>query len=147
MSHFVGFDVEKCSASGLPTRKRVTMQLRKGESKFEQAAAGKQPAVIAKFEDIGTHETKFGDRAQCRIVYVLAECVTASLHEKSKLTAVLTQILGSVPDEFDSDALIGKQVVLNLGTVVKDGQERVRLYGVEAATEGQNVQIPGVTVN
>lgn len=134
------------------------MQLRKGESKFEQATAGKQPAVIGKFEDIGTQETKFGDRAQCRIVYVLAECdssgrqkrisqtVTASLHEKSKLTAVLTQILGSVPDEFDSDLLIGKQVVLNLGTVIKDGQERVRLYGVEAAPEGQNVQIPGVTV-
>lgn len=103
------------------------MQLRKGESKFEQATAGKQPAVIAKFEDIGTHETKFGDRAQCRITYVLAECdgsgrqkrlcqtLTASLHEKSKLSAVLTQILGSVPDEFDSDVLIGKQVVLSLG--------------------------------
>ena len=30
------------------------MQLKKGESKFEQASAGKQPAVIAKFEDIGT---------------------------------------------------------------------------------------------
>ena len=134
------------------------MQLRKGESKFEQATAGKQPAVIAKFEDIGTHETKFGDRAQCRIVYVLAECdcsgwqkrisqtLTASLHEKSKLTAVLTQILGSVPDEFDSDVLIGKQVVLNLGTVLTDGQERVRLYGVEAAPENQLVQIPGVAV-
>jgi hypothetical protein len=128
------------------------MQLKKGESKFEQATAGKQAAVIAKFEDIGTQETKFGDRSQCRIVYVLAECdssgrqkrisqtLTASLHEKSKLTAVLTQILGSVPDEFDSETLIGKQVVLNLGTVVKDGQERARLYGVEAAPEGQNVQ-------
>jgi hypothetical protein len=87
-------------------------------------------------------------------VYVLAECdssgrqkrvsqtLTASLHEKSKLTAVLAQILGTVPDEFDSEVLIGKQVVLNLGTVTKDGQERVRLYGVEAAAEGQNVQIP-----
>jgi hypothetical protein len=128
------------------------MQLKKGESKFEQVTAGKQPAVIAKFEDIGTQETKFGDRAQCRIVYVLAECdssgrqkrisqtLTASLHEKSKLTAVLTQILGSVPDEFDSETLIGRQVVLNLGTVVRDGRERVRLYGVEAAPEGQNVQ-------
>ena len=131
------------------------MQLKKGESKFEQATAGKHGAVIAKFEDLGTQDTKFGDRAQCRIVYVLAECdssgrqkrisqtLTASLHEKSKLTAVLTKILGSVPDEFDSEMLIGKQVTLNLGTVVKDGQERVRLYGVEAAPEGQNVQIPG----
>ena len=128
------------------------MQLKKGESKFEQAKAGKQAAVIAKFEDIGIQDTKFGDRAQCRIVYVLAECdstgrqkrisqtLTASLHEKSKLTAVLTQILGSVPDEFDSELLIGKQVVLSLGTVVKDGTERVRLYGVEAAPESQNVQ-------
>jgi len=128
------------------------MQLKKGESKFEQATAGKQAAVIAKFEDLGVQDTKFGDRAQCRIVYVLAECdssgrqkrisqtLTASLHEKSKLTAVLTQILGSVPDEFDSEVLIGKQVVLTLGTVVKDGTERVRLYGVEAAPEGQNVQ-------
>jgi len=134
------------------------MQLKKGESRYEQATAGKQAAVIAKFEDIGTQETKFGDRAQCRIVYVLAECdssgrqkfisqtLTASLHEKSKLTAVLTQILGRVPDEFDSDVLIGKQVVLTLGTVIKDGQERVRLYGVEAAPEGQNVHVPGVTV-
>lgn len=131
------------------------MQLRKGESKFEQATAGKQAAVVARFEDIGTQETKFGDRAQCRIVYVLAELdsngrqkrisqtLTASLHEKSKLTALLTQILGSVPDEFDSEALIGKQVVLNLGTVVKDGAERVRLYSVESAPAGQNVQIPG----
>jgi len=128
------------------------MQLKKGETKFEQATAGKQAAVIAKFEDIGVQDTKFGDRAQCRIVYVLAECdssgrqkrisqtLTASLHEKSKLTAVLTQILGSVPDEFDSEVLIGKQVVLTLGTVVKDNTERVRLYGVEAAPEGQNVQ-------
>ena len=111
--------------------------------------------MIAKFEDIGTHETKFGDRAQCRITYVLAECdsngrqkrlcqtLTASLHEKSKLSAVLAQILGSVPDVFDSDVLIGKQVVLNLGTVIKAGQERVRLYGVESAPEGQNVEIPG----
>lgn len=109
------------------------MQLKKGESKFEQATAGKRAAVIAKFEDIGTQETKFGDRAQCRIVCVLAECdssgrqkrisqtLTASLHEKSKLTALLNQILGSVPDEFDSDVLIGHQVVLNLGTVIKDG--------------------------
>ena len=131
------------------------MQLKKGESKFEQAKAGKQAAVIAKFEDIGTHETKYGERSQCRIVYVLAECdsngrqkrishtLTASLHEKSKLSAVLTQILGSVPDEFDSDILIGKQVVLTLGTVIKDGQERVRLYGVEPAPESQNVHIPG----
>lgn len=131
------------------------MQLRKGESKFEQATAGKQPAVVARFEDIGTQETKFGDRAQCRIVYVLAELdsngrqkrmsqtLTASLHEKSKLSALLTQILGSVPDEFNSELLIGKQVVLNLGTVVKDGAERVRLYGVEPAPAGQNVQIPG----
>jgi hypothetical protein len=128
------------------------MQLRKGESKFEQATAGKQAGVIAKFEDIGVQETKFGDRAQCRIVYVLAECdssgrqkrisqtLTASLHEKSKLTAVLTQILGSVPEEFDSEVLIGRQVVLTLGTVVKDGTERVRLYGVDAAPDGQNVQ-------
>ncbi|HLM81157.1 MAG TPA: hypothetical protein VK302_11045 [Terriglobales bacterium] len=128
------------------------MQLKKGESKYEQADAGKQPAVIAKFEDIGTQETKFGDRAQCRIVYVLAECdssgrqkrisqtLTASLHEKSKLSAVLTKILGTVPDEFDSQVLIGKQVVLTFGTVVKDGQERTRLYDVEAAPEGQNVQ-------
>ena len=132
------------------------MQLKKGESKFEQVSAGKQSAVIAKFEDIGMQETKFGDRAQCRIVYVLAEVdtngrqkrisqtLTASLHEKSKLSALLSQILGNVPDEFDSDALIGKQVVLTLGTVIKDGQERVRLYGVEAASEGQSVQIPGV---
>jgi hypothetical protein len=131
------------------------MQLKKGESKFEQARAGKQAAVIAKFEDIGTHETKYGERAQCRIVYVLAECdsngrqkrvsqtLTASLHEKSKLSAVLTQILGTVPDEFDSNILIGRQVILNLGTVVKDGLERVRLYGVEPAAEGQSVQIPG----
>src|SRR5262249_7946841 len=108
----------------------------------------------AKFEDIGTHETKYGERAQCRIVYVLAECdsngrqkrisqtLTASLHEKSKLSAVITQILGTVPDQFDSDVLIGKQVVLKLVTVVKDGQERVRMYGVEAALEGQNVQVP-----
>jgi hypothetical protein len=130
------------------------MQLRKGESKFEQATAGKQAAVIARFEDIGTQETKFGDRAQCRIVYVLAELdsngrqkrisqtLTASLHEKSKLSELLTQIHGSVPDEFDSEALIGKQVVLNLGTVVKDGAERVRLYRVEVAPEAQNVQIP-----
>ncbi len=100
------------------------MQLKKGESKFEQPTAGKQAAVIARFEDIGTQETKFGDRAQCRIVYVLAELdtngrqkrisqtLTASLHEKSKLTAVLTQILGNVPDAFDSDALIGKQDAL-----------------------------------
>jgi len=72
----------------------------------------------------------------------ISQTLTASLHEKSKLTAVLTQILGSVPDEFDSDTLIGKQVVLNLGTVIKDGQERVRLYGVEPAPEGQKVQIP-----
>jgi hypothetical protein len=130
------------------------MQLKKGESKFEQATAGKQAAVVAKFEDIGVQDTKFGDRAQCRIVYVLAECdssgrqkrisqtLTASLHEKSKLTALLIKILGSVPDEFDSDVLIGKQVVLSLGTVIKDGQERVRLYGVEAAAEDQNVHIP-----
>jgi hypothetical protein len=128
--------------------------LKKGESKFEQAAAGTQPAVIAKFEDIGVQETKFGERAQCRIVYVLAECdsngrqkrisqtLTASLHEKSKLTAVLTKILGSVPDEFDSDLLIGKQVVLTLGTVIKDGQERVRLYNVDSAPDSQNVQVP-----
>src|SRR5215470_3029282 len=113
------------------------MQLKKGESKFEQVSAGKQAAVIAKFEDIGVEETKFGERSQCRIVYVLAECdsagrqkrisqtLTASLHEKSKLSAVLAQILGDVPDEFDSDLLIGKQVVLNLGTVVKEGRERV----------------------
>lgn len=130
------------------------MQLKKGESKFEQVSAGKQAAVIAKFEDIGVQETKFGERSQCRIVYVLAECdsngrqkrisqtLTASLHEKSKLSAVLTQILGNVPDEFDSDILIGRQVVLTLGTVVKDGRERVRLYGVEAAPTGQNVQVP-----
>lgn len=131
------------------------MKLKKGESKFEQANAGKQPAVISRFEDIGTQETKFGDKAQCRITYVLAEVdsngrqkrmnqtLTASLNEKSKLTAVLTAILGSVPDEFDSEMLIGKQVVLTLGTVIKDGAERVRLYGVEAAPDGQNVQIPG----
>jgi hypothetical protein len=131
------------------------MQLKKGESKFEVASAGRHPAVIAKFEDIGVQETKFGDRAQCRIVYVLAECdsngrqkrvsqvLTASLHEKSRLTALLTQILGTVPDEFDSEVLIGRQVVLNLGSVTQDGQERVRLYGVEAAADGQNVQIPG----
>jgi hypothetical protein len=74
--------------------------------------------------------------------------LTASLHEKSKLSAVLTQILGTVPDEFDSQVLIGKQVVLTLGTVTKDGKERVRLYGVEAAPEGQNVQVPqgGISV-
>lgn len=131
------------------------MQLKKGESKFEQVSAGKQAAVIAKFEDIGMQETKFGDRAQCRIVYVLAEVdsnlrqkrisqtLTASLHEKSKLSGLLTRILGNVPDEFDSGVLIGKQVVLTLGTVIKDGQERVRLYGVEPAPEGQSVQIPG----
>jgi hypothetical protein len=130
------------------------MQLKKGESKFEQVSAGKQAAVVAKFEDIGMQETKFGDRAQCRIVYVLAECdsngrqkrisqtLTASLHEKSKLSAVLNQVLGNVPDEFDSDTLIGKQVVLNLGTVMNGGHERVRLYGVEAAPQGQQVQIP-----
>lgn len=128
------------------------MQLKKGESKFEAATAGKHAAVIAKFEDLGVQETRFGDRSQCRLVYVLAEVdssgrqkrisqtLTASLHEKSKLTAVLTQILGSVPDEFDSETLIGKQVSLNLGTVVKDGKERVRLYSVEAAPEGQNVR-------
>ena len=128
------------------------MQLKKGESKYEQAKAGKQPAVIAEFLDIGTQPTKFGDRNQCRITYILAECdsggrqkrisqtLTASLHEKAKLTAVLTQIFGSVPDEFDSETLIGKQVILTLGTVVKDGKERVRLYGVEAAPDGQNVQ-------
>jgi len=110
--------------------------------------------VIAKFEDIGTQETKFGDRAQCRIVYVLAECdsngrqkrisqtLTASLHEKSELSAVLAQILGTVPDEFESELLIGKQVVLTLGTVIKDGQERVRLYAVEPAPNGQSMQIP-----
>ncbi len=130
------------------------MQLKKGESKFEQATAGKHPAVIAKFEDMGVQDTKFGERAQCRIGYILAECdssgrqkrisqtLTASLHEKSKLTAVLTQILGNVPDEFDSEVLIGKQVVLTLGTVTKDGRERVRLYGVDAAPDGQSVQIP-----
>jgi hypothetical protein len=130
------------------------MQLKKGESKFEQATPGKHAATIAKFEDLGTQETKFGDRAQCRIVYVLAECdssgrqkrisqtLTASLHEKSKLTAVLNQILGTVPDEFDSEVLIGKQVVLTLGTVTKDGKERVRLYGVDTAPDGQSVQIP-----
>lgn len=130
------------------------MQLKKGESRFEQVSAGKQAAVIAKFEDLGMQETKFGDRAQCRIVYVLAECdsngrqkrisqtLTASLHEKSKLSAVLTQILGDVPDEFNSDTLIGKQVLLNLGTVVKDGHERIRLYSVEAAPDEQNIQIP-----
>jgi hypothetical protein len=128
--------------------------LKKGESKFEQAGAGTQPAVIAKFEDIGVQETKFGERAQCRILYVLAECdstgrqkrisqtLTASLHEKSKLTAVLTKILGSVPDEFDSDLLIGKQVVLTLGTVIKDGHERIRLYNVDSAPDSQNVQVP-----
>lgn len=130
------------------------MQLKKGESKFEQVAAGKQAAVIAQFQDIGMQETKFGDRAQCRIVYVLAEVdsngrqkrisqtLTASLHEKSKLSAVVSQILGNVPDEFDSDTLIGKQVVLNLGPVMNGGRERVRLYGVEAAPHGQHVQIP-----
>ena len=131
------------------------MQLKKGESRFEQVSAGKQAAVIAKFEDIGMQETKFGDRAQCRIVYILAEVdsngrqkrisqtLTASLHEKSKLSGLLTQILGNVPDEFDSDILVGKQVVLTLGTVIKDGHERVKLYGVEAAPEGQSVQFPG----
>jgi hypothetical protein len=130
------------------------MQLKRGESKFEQATAGTHAAVVARFEDIGVQETKFGDRAQCRIVYVLAEVdssgrqkrisqtLTASLHEKSKLTAVLTQILGSVPDTFDSESLIGKQVVLTLGTVVKEGRTHVRLYAVDAAPEGQSVQIP-----
>lgn len=127
-------------------------QLKKGESKFESATAGKQPAVISKFEDIGEQETKFGLKAQCRIIYTLAEVgsggqqkrisqtLTASLHEKSALSAVVTSILGSVPDLFDADSIIGKQVLLNLGSVVKDGVERTRLYGVEAAPTGQNVQ-------
>ncbi len=130
------------------------MQLKKGESKFEAVSAGKQAAVVAKFEDMGMQDTKFGERAQCRIVYVLAEVdsngrqkrvsqtLTASLHEKSKLSALLSKLLGNVPDDFDSDVLIGKQVVLTLGTVIKDGQERVSLYGVEAASEGQSVQVP-----
>lgn len=130
------------------------MQLKKGESKFEAVSAGKQVAVIAKFEDIGMQDTKFGERAQCRIVYVLAEVdsngrqkrvsqtLTASLHEKSKLSGLINKLLGNVPDEFDSNVLIGKQVVLTLGTVIKDGQERVRLYDVEAAPESQSVQIP-----
>ncbi len=131
-------------------------QLKKGASKFEQATAGKQPAVISKFEDIGEQETKFGLKSQCRIIYTLAEVgsggqqkrisqtLTASLHEKSALSAVLTSIFGAVPDLFDADSIIGKQVLLNLGAVVKDGVERTRLYGVEAAPPGQNVQCPKV---
>jgi hypothetical protein len=130
------------------------MQLKKGESKYEAVGAGDQPAVISRFEDLGTRETKYGDRGQCQIIYVLAEVdqagrqkrisqtLTASLHEKSKLSAVLTAILGTVPEDFDSTILIGRQVVLTMGTVVKDGKERTRLYGVKPAPEGQAVQIP-----
>ncbi|MGB9072513.1 MAG: hypothetical protein WCC22_07550 [Terriglobales bacterium] len=128
------------------------MELKKGESKFEQATAGEQPAVISRFEDIGTQETRYGDRSQCRITYTLAELdsngrqkriaqtLTASLHEKSKLSALLTALLGEVPDVFKSDSLIGRQVVLNLGTVIKDGTPRVRLYGITPAPTGQNVK-------
>lgn len=128
------------------------MLWKKGETKFEQATAGKQPAVLAAIEDLGPQDTKWGERTQCKITYVLAELgstgrqkrvsqtVTQSLHEKSKLTALLTSILGSVPDELDPNTLIGIQVILTLGTVVKDGQEKTRLYAVEPAPEGQNVQ-------
>ena len=130
------------------------MQLKKGESKFEQAKAGDQPAVISKFEDLGNQETAYGDKAQCQITYVLAETdskgrqkrvaqrLTASLHEKSKLSAVLIAILGSVPDTFESDVLVGRQVTLVMGTVTKDGKARTRLYDVKAAPEGQAVKIP-----
>lgn len=131
-------------------------QLKKGASKYESPIAGKQPAVVSKFEDIGEQETKFGLKSQCRIIYTLQEVgsggqqkrisqtLTASLHEKSALSAVVTSILGSVPDVFDADSIIGKQVLLNLGVIVKDGIERTRLYGVEAAPAGQNVQCPKI---
>jgi hypothetical protein len=130
------------------------MQLKKGETRFEQASAGDQPGVISRFEDLGTRETKFGDKSQCQIVYVLAETdqngrqkrvaqtLNASLNEKSTLSAVLTGILGEVPEDFNSDILVGKQVLLTFGVVTRDGKERVRLYAVKAAPPGQNVQIP-----
>lgn len=127
-------------------------ELKKGSSAYEQASVGDQPAVVSRFESIGTNETPYGDRAQCRVTYTLAECdsngrqkkiaqtLTASLHEKSKLTALLTALFGEVPETFKSTSLIGVQVILNLGTVIKDGKERVRLYGVTKAPAGHHVR-------
>jgi len=132
------------------------MLLRKGQQMFEDATAGVHPGVISQFEDAGIAETKFGPKAQVRIVYVLAETdsagrqkrirkhYTATLHEKSNLGKLLFALTGKFPDELDSSTLIGKQVLLTFGTVVKDGVTKVRLYGVENAPAGQAVLIPGI---
>jgi len=132
------------------------MQLKRGETHF---AAERHPAVISGFDDIGRYETVDGPKMMCEIIYTLAsvnsqgqqrrisEKLTQSLSEKSNLFARVSVILGSVPDNFESSSVLGKQVTV-LTRLVKDahGKAVPRVCGLEPAPPDQAVKFEVVTV-
>jgi len=87
---------------------------------FEVPDSGEFVGVIADFVDVGPVPTAYGIKNKVRIVWVLdkndsegkpynaIQQVTASIHEKSGLYAIVKSILGTAPVvPFESDVLIG----------------------------------------
>ncbi len=103
---------------------------------FKPAPAGTKPAVLIDFYDLGTVETKFGDKEMVRAVfqtgetfekdgdtlnYNVASRYNKSLHEKASLRKVVEALLSRKmraadwgADGFDPELLIGNGVLVSI---------------------------------
>lgn len=110
------------------------------------ASEGVTLLVLADVEDLGmVNSEKYGPKPQVRLTWVLEEkdeegnyfvirrAFTNSLHEKSNLYPIVTDILGKVPPvPYDLELLIGK---VNLGVI----KRKVSANGASAGKTFANI--------
>ena len=121
------------------------MIISKSENTFKQLTPGMELAVVSSIIDCGTQtDEKYGDKHKMMITLTLpnqlqdpnekgeelpstiSKWFTVSLHEKSKLRPFIEGIMGvSIPEDFDTSTLLGKNCQVHLVEHTKDNGDVV----------------------
>lgn len=123
---------------------------------YDVPPPGKIAAVLADFQERGEHQTQFGIREEVKLIYVtdqlnakkqpiqVVQTAARSLDERSNLFAIINGILGGAmpEDGIDPEALIGKQVVLDVEIVSGKRGEYAKVLSVAPGADGQRVSVP-----
>lgn len=127
--------------------------------KYEQASNGWHNAVCADVIDLGIQKTRFGNKEQIRLVFLIDErdatgepiqvfdTMTASTWETSKLTEYTRALTGAVPpDDFDPDQLIGRTCRLETEQQTSDkGKTYANIVRKAPMKAGEHA--PGIPLN
>lgn len=114
---------------------------------------GTYPAVVVDVQNIGMKTTPWGEKEKIKIVwetdqkmddgrpFIASQWYTNSLNEKANLRKVVHALLGyrisneEAEQDFDSDILIGKSCLINVGHR-RDSKDSTKIYdSVETVTK------------